>query len=91
MSHIDIKRAHSLSLAEAKTKVEHVASHLARKFDMEYEWQGNTLHFSRSGVDGHIKVGAKQVHVVAQLGFLLMMLKGPVESEIHSYLDKEFS
>lgn len=91
MSRIDIKRPHRLSLAEARTKVEHIAQHLAKKFEMDYDWEGNTLHFTRSGVDGHIKVGARQVHVVAQLGFLLLMLKGPVEREIHRYLDEEFS
>jgi len=91
MSDIDIKRPHALALAEARTKVEHVASHLAERFGMDYEWEGNTLHFSRSGVDGHIAVSAKQVHVRAHLGFLLMALKGPVEREIHRYLDEEFS
>lgn len=91
MSHIDIKRSHKLPQAEAREKVEQIAKHLGRKFAMDHEWEGNTLHFSRSGVDGQIKVGARQIHVVAQLGFLLMALKGPVEREIHRYLDEEFS
>ncbi|MFT3806130.1 polyhydroxyalkanoic acid system family protein [Arenimonas sp.] len=91
MSQIDIKRSHNLSQADARGKVEQIAKQLGRKFAMDHEWEGNTLHFSRSGVDGQIKVGAKQIHVVAQLGFLLMALKGPVEREIHRYLDEEFS
>lgn len=91
MSHIDIKRAHKLSQTEARGKVEQIAKQLGRKFAMEHAWDGNTLHFSRSGVDGQIKVSAKQIHVIAQLGFLLMALKGPVEREIHRYLDEEFS
>lgn len=90
MPSIDIKRSHSRPLAEAKKKVEHVAQHLATKFDIDWRWEGDTLHFQRSGVDGHIKVSAKQVHVTANLGFLLSALRGPVEREIHRYLDEEF-
>ncbi len=91
MPSIDIKRAHSRPLAEAKKKVQRVADHIAEKFDVTCYWDGDTLHFERSGVDGHIKVTTKQVHVTAHLGFLLMALRGPVEREIHRYLDEEFS
>lgn len=91
MPSIDIKRSHSLPLAEAKKKVQRVADHIAEKFDVEWHWDGNTLHFERSGVDGHIQVSTKQVHVTVYLGFLLMALRGPVEREIHRYLDEEFT
>jgi putative polyhydroxyalkanoate system protein len=90
MPSIDIKRSHSRPLPEAKKSIERVADHIAKKFEITWEWEGNTLHFQRSGVDGHIKVTAKQVHVVANLGFLLSMLKTPVEREINRYLDEEF-
>ncbi len=91
MPSIDIKRNHDRPLADAKKSIQRVADHLSQKFGVECAWDGNTLNFERSGVDGHIKVGAKSVHVTANLGFLLMALKGPVESEIHRYLDEEFS
>lgn len=91
MPSIDIKRAHTLPLAEAKKKVQRVADHIAAKFDVSCHWDGDTLQFERSGVDGHIKVTPKQIHVTAQLGFLLMALRGPVEREIHRYLDEEFT
>ena len=90
MPSIDIKRSHARPLADARKKVQHVAEHLAEKFDVEWRWEGDVLHFQRSGVDGHIRVSAKQVHVTANLGFLLMALRGPVEREIHRYLDEEF-
>ena len=90
MPSIDIKRSHARPLAEARKKVQHVAEHLAEKFDVEWRWEGDVLHFQRSGVDGHIRVSAKQVHVTANLGFLHNALRGPVEREIHRYLDEEF-
>lgn len=91
MPDIDIRRKHTRNLQEARAAIERVAEHLAGKFDVEYGWEGNTMQFSRSGVDGHIKVSTKEVHVIATLGFLLMAIRGPIEREIHQYLDREFS
>ena len=91
MPSIDITRHHSRPLPEARKKVERVAKHIAEKFQVVYEWQGNTLHFSRSGVDGQIAVTTKLIKVTANLGFLLSMIKDPVEREINRYLDEEFS
>jgi putative polyhydroxyalkanoate system protein len=90
MPSIDIKRSHDRPMAEAKKSIQRVADHIAKKFGVACEWDGNTLNFERSGVDGKIKVAAKSVHVTANLGFMLMMLKGPVETEINRYLDEEF-
>lgn len=90
MSNIDIRRKHTRPLKEARAAVERVAEHIAEKFDVEYGWNGNTMEFSRGGVDGHIAVSGKEIHVTATLGFLLMAIKGPIEREIHQYLDREF-
>jgi len=90
MPSIDITRHHTRPLAEAKKKVERVAEHIAEKFQVVYEWQGNTLHFSRAGVEGQIAVTTKLVRVTAELGFLLSMIKDPVEREVKRYLDEEF-
>jgi len=90
MPSIDITRAHSRPLPEARKLVQRVADHIAERFDVSCEWEGNTLNFHRSGVDGHIKVSAKQIHVTAHLGFLLMAIRGSVEREINRYLDEEF-
>ena len=91
MHAIDIKRSHNLELAKAKKKEQKVADHIAEKFDVDCEWNGNTLSFQRSGVDGHIKVNPKSIHVFADLGFFLSALKSPIEREINRYLDEEFS
>ena len=91
MHAIDIKRSHNLELAKAKKSVQKVADHIAERFDVECEWNGNTLNFQRSGVDGHIKVNPKSIHVFADLGFFLSALKSPIEREINRYLDEEFT
>lgn len=91
MPGIDIRHPHSMPLPKARKAVEDVARKLAERFDVEYDWDGDTLNFARSGVDGRIALGPKQLHVTAQLGFLLSALKGPIESEIRRVLDERFS
>jgi putative polyhydroxyalkanoate system protein len=91
MPGIDIRHPHSMPLPKARKAVEDVAKKLAQRFDIEYAWEGDTLNFTRSGVDGRIALAAEQLHVTAQLGFLLSALKGPIESEIRRVLDERFS
>jgi putative polyhydroxyalkanoate system protein len=90
MSHIDIHHAHSLPRGQARQAVEEVAAKLAERFGMDYRWDGDTLDFTRSGIEGHIALGAQHLHVTARLGFLLSALQGPIEQEIRRYLDERF-
>jgi putative polyhydroxyalkanoate system protein len=90
MSTIDIRRPHNLPMAQARTVVEQVATRMREKFDMQSEWQGDTLRFSRSGVKGSIAVAPTLIHVTAELGLMLTPLKGMVEQEIRRKLDEHF-
>jgi putative polyhydroxyalkanoate system protein len=88
MSDIHFVRPHSLTIAEAKKKVQQAADRLADEYDLESEWEGNTLHFTRSGVDGHIAVTAKEVTLDVKLGFLLRAFKTSFEMHIERNLDE---
>lgn len=90
MASIDIHHPHSLSADKARKAVEQVARKLAERFDVEYEWAGDTLNFARSGVDGRIALEPSQLHVTASLGFLLSAMKGPIEAEIRRVLAEKF-
>ncbi len=90
MPSIDIQRRHDKSMKEAKLAVERVAERIAEKFSVECGWNGNTLEFTRPGVNGEISLAKGEVRIIANLGFMLTMLKAPIESEIHKYLDREF-
>lgn len=86
LSRIDIRHPHSLPAEQARTAIEDVARKLGERFDMASRWDGEVLHFSRSGVDGAIELLPGQVRVTAELGFLLSAMKGMVESEIQRVL-----
>jgi putative polyhydroxyalkanoate system protein len=88
MADIFISRAHRLSLKQAKAAAQVVADELAEEYELESEWQGNTLSFWRTGVDGHLKVSAKQMTIEVSLGFLLAAFKSTFEQNINKRLDK---
>ena len=90
MSSIDIRHPHSLPSAKARKAVQEVADKLDTRFGMQSRWEGDTLHFTRSGVDGHIALAPNELHVTAQLGFLLSAMKGSIEQEIRRVLSERF-
>ena len=90
MPSIQIERKHHKTIAQAKEAVNHIAKNLAKKFDVEHEWRGNTLAFTRSGVSGRIVLTKGMVEVLADLSFLLGAIKPAIEREIEKYLEREF-
>lgn len=91
MSHIDISAYHDMELEQAQEAADALALDLAEKYDIAYEWDGDFIHFERSGVDGSIEVSERLIHVQARLGLLLAFLKGSIEGEIRSYLERHFN
>jgi len=90
MAAIDIRRKHGRTIKDAKAAVERVAKAIAKEYGIGHEWDGNVLSFGRSGVTGTISVAKHDVHIHAELGFLLGALRGVIEREIVNQLDAEF-
>lgn len=90
MSHIVIHRSHELTLDQARQAAEILADQLAGRYEIGYHWEGDSLHFERSGVGGHIDLEPGMIRINARLGFLLAPLKHKLEQEIHCQLDEIF-
>jgi putative polyhydroxyalkanoate system protein len=84
-----VRRKHARSLKEAKAAVERVAKAVSREHGFAHKWDGDTLEFSRAGVNGSIRIAKDEVHIRVDLGFLMSALKPVIESEISRKLDKE--
>ena len=90
MSRIDIHAYHALSHDDALVAADELSRDLSEKFGIDYGWEGDVIHFERPGVHGSITVQEKELRIQAELGFLLLMLKGPIEDEIVRYLTEHF-
>lgn len=87
MAVIDIHRKHDRSIKDARAAVERVAKAIAKEYGITHRWDGNTLNFSRTGVNGTISVAKQDLHIHAELGFLMGALKPVIEREIVRQLD----
>jgi putative polyhydroxyalkanoate system protein len=88
MSDIKLVKPHSLSIAKAKALVQEAADGLAAEYDLSSEWQGNTLHFHRSGVDGEMYVTDSEIRLHVTLGFMLKPFRGKFLGHIERNLDR---
>jgi putative polyhydroxyalkanoate system protein len=91
MPDIKIHRDHTLGLPKARKIALKWAEDVEEKFDMactitEGEFS-DTVHFTRSGVNGTLIVAADHFDLNAKLGFLLGAFSKTIESEIQKNLD----
>lgn len=92
MSDIHIHRQHHLSLKAALEIAHQWADQAEREFDMRCAFaegpSGHEVSFTRSGVNGSLKVNEESFELNAKLGFLLGAFKDRIESEITRNLDR---
>jgi len=91
MAHISIQRQHHMTRDEVKHQVEALAQTLKDKLGADYQWEDDTLKFSRKNASGHIKVGNEQVDIEVSLGTMLRPLKGSLEKMVTEYLDEHLA
>ena len=91
MPSIDIHHPHTKTRKQARAAVTRVADKIQERFEVGCAWNEDTLEFTRAGVNGEIRVLGEEIHVLVNLGFLLSALRGPIESEIRRYLEREFT
>ena len=91
MSDIKIHRDHALGLPKARKIALKWAEDVEEKFDMECTITegefSDTVHFTRSGVNGTLIVAPDHFDLNAKLGFLLGAFSKTIESEIQKNLD----
>ncbi|HUQ28212.1 MAG TPA: polyhydroxyalkanoic acid system family protein [Usitatibacter sp.] len=91
MADIEIRRAHGMAKAAARTAADEMAQRLARKFGLKGDWDGDVLRFQGTGVNGTLDVGAKDISLSVALGFMLKAMKGSIEQAINHELEAMFA
>jgi putative polyhydroxyalkanoate system protein len=88
MADIRIARPHGLPLSRAKAAAQAAADDLVREYAITCQWQGDTLNFRRSGVQGRIEVSPSQIAVEIRLGLLVRGFKSTIEQSVSKRLDE---
>ena len=89
MSQIHVTQTYSIPREEVRQAVDVLAGKLRDRFGANTQWDGDSLQFSGSGIEGEIAVHDDAVSVDADLGFMFGMMKGPIESEIKRVLSEQ--
>jgi putative polyhydroxyalkanoate system protein len=88
---IHIHREHRLGLPKARQVATQWAAQARDKFDMQCRVvesaDADTVHFTRAGVQGSLRVAADHFNLDAKLGFLLGAFTRTIEAEIEKTLD----
>jgi putative polyhydroxyalkanoate system protein len=91
MADLHIRREHALGLTAARKIACQWAEQVEQEFDMDCTYEegktGDTVRFTRSGVNGTLQVSKDLFALDAKLGFLLGAFKGRIEAEIVKNLD----
>jgi putative polyhydroxyalkanoate system protein len=91
MADIHIEREHTLGLAAARKLAWQWAEQAENEFDMSCTYEegrkADEVQFTRSGVNGCLRVTEDRFVLDARLGFLLGAFKERIESEIVKNLD----
>jgi len=90
MSTILIRRRHTLGLAKAKRLAESIAVKLQKDYGGSFTWQGDDLHFQRTGASGSVAVTKQDLRVRVELGWLLRPLASQIEREIVTFCNEHF-
>jgi putative polyhydroxyalkanoate system protein len=92
LSDIHITREHALGLAAARKVAFRWAETAEEEFGMECTYEegksSDLVTFTRTGVNGELKVTKSRFELDARLGFLLGAFKDRIEGEIVKNLDQ---
>ena len=88
MADIKVVRKHRLTVAQAKRIAQKTADDLESEYDLQSEWEGDTLRFTRSGVHGTMAVTGSEIRLEAKLGLILSAFKARIEQHIEHRLDE---
>jgi putative polyhydroxyalkanoate system protein len=88
MAEIHIRRGHTMGIPAAKGKVDALARTLEKDLQASYRWNGDTLHFKRSGASGTIEVGSDYIAIHVKLGMALGLMKAKIEETVQTNLDQ---
>jgi putative polyhydroxyalkanoate system protein len=91
MATIELSKAHTLPLDDAKKRAEDLARGMESKLGLSWKWEGDTIHFNApsgaaKGTTGTVAVSSAEVRVAVDLPFMLRVMKGTIEEKIKEKL-----
>ncbi len=90
MTQIVFERAHEIGLERARAVAQRLADEMLEEFRVKSHWQGDALHFERSGLSGVLEVFEEHLRLEARLGFLLAAYRPRIEERLAENFGRYF-
>jgi len=90
MADISIVQEHRLTPKKARDAAQKVADKIAQEYGLACAWNGDVLHFERSGVQGSLTLDNEQVEMSIKLGFLMSAFAPAIEAKVTESMKKVF-
>ncbi len=90
MADINIVHEHKLTPKKAREAAQKVADTIADEYGLTCEWEGDVLHFERSGVQGQMTLEKKKVEMFIRLGFMMSAFSSTIEAKVSENMKKVF-
>ena len=76
-----------MSRDELKVGLDELADKLGAQYQLDCGWESDDcLSFRRSGLDGNLSIGDRQIDLTLNLGILMSAFRAPIEQEIRSFI-----
>jgi len=89
MTALRCSRSHGLEAAEARRRVDRMATKMAQRFGAACHWDGDSLKIEHASVRGRVTLEGQTVRIEAELGFPLSLMRGKATAEVERILDEE--
>lgn len=90
MADIRIAQAHALTPAQARQAAQDLADQLAREYQVETEWDGDTMRFEHSAVTGTLALAPAEARLELTLGGLYKAFAPVLEQKLAAKMGKMF-
>ncbi|MCZ6829587.1 MAG: polyhydroxyalkanoic acid system family protein [Gammaproteobacteria bacterium] len=91
MAGFKVSKTHSMSKEEIREAAELLAGELQTQYGLRHRWQGDTATFSRTGLNGKLRIDDDSISVSIRLGVLASAFERPLKQAVTDYLDKYVS
>ncbi|GLP95883.1 polyhydroxyalkanoic acid system family protein [Paraferrimonas sedimenticola] len=91
MAQINIQRSHRLEAQQLRDLSEQMAHSLQTRYQLDWYWRGEQLHFERSGAKGVLTAAADSLNITLKLGLFYRPLAAQIQRAIEDKLDEMLS
>lgn len=88
MPKIKVHKKHNKDVEQTRELAEQLARSLQQKYQMDYQWRGDTLNFKRQGISGDLELHPGEIRIALTTGLMMAAFTGTIEAELNKALDK---